>query len=322
MAGDVSANLDELERGPAVADPTTSKIKTLMGLGFNRHSLVEGVERLGDVSWSTNVHEQGHASASLLRGEHPMYSSKTLTARAMLHMSRAFFTKLAKDRTAARLERSASRLNKKEPWRAHGRHLFLADMMASARERSGGQPLTQAVKTQLMSSHATWWSRLSADVRAKYDAAAVEKVVASRVDIADELGQVKRDLVSAHQRLTTERYEAAQQCRISNCRFSCEDLDVFATFLADDRWSRSAVESLRRAAVAAPLMPSAEVKAELGAMGDPPVLEERALPAWAKPNLRVQGLLRAVHRHHRGCFGDARLCLLVCYEDTSVGWAT
>ena len=90
VAGDVSANLDELERGPAVADPTTSKIKTLMGLGFNRHSLVEGVERLGDVSWSTNVHEQGHASASLLRGEHPLYSSKTLTARAMLHMSRAF----------------------------------------------------------------------------------------------------------------------------------------------------------------------------------------------------------------------------------------
>ena len=283
VAGDVSANLDELERGPAVADPTTSKIKTLLGLGFNRHSLVEGVERLGDVSWSTNVHEQGHASASLLRGEHPMYSSKTLTARAMLHMSRAFFTKLAKDRAAARLERSASQLSKKEPLKARGRQLFLAGMMESARERSGGQPLTQAVKTQLMSSHAKWWSRLSPDVRAKYDAAAAEKAVASCVDIADELGQVKRDLVAAHQRLTAERYEAAQQCRISSCRFSCEDLDGFAAFVADDRWSRSAVESLRQAAVAAPMMPSAEVKAELGAMGDPPVLEERALPAWAKP---------------------------------------
>ena len=83
LPGDMSANIDELMLDEEVRDPTAVKIRTLALGQFNRRALVQGVQRLGDASWTTNVHEQGHASGSVLHKIHTRYGAKMLSGRAL-----------------------------------------------------------------------------------------------------------------------------------------------------------------------------------------------------------------------------------------------
>ena len=65
--GDVSANITALAEAADANDETTAKIQQLARLGFKRAMLVQGVERLANIGWTTTVVERGHGSAATIR---------------------------------------------------------------------------------------------------------------------------------------------------------------------------------------------------------------------------------------------------------------
>ena len=124
LQGDISANIDVLMLDEEVSGPTAVKIRTLALGQFNRRALVQGVQRLGDASWTTNVQEQGHASGAVLHKIHTRYGAKMLSGRAFIHMIRPLFQHHSQDKGMARLEQAQAALRRKAPDKITGRHVF------------------------------------------------------------------------------------------------------------------------------------------------------------------------------------------------------
>lgn len=88
VEGDISANLDSLSEGAKPSGPASANIWTLLRMNYPRAQLVEGIERIGDCSWSTVGVEQGHGSASTIRKQHSDYGRDMMMQRSMIHMMR------------------------------------------------------------------------------------------------------------------------------------------------------------------------------------------------------------------------------------------
>jgi hypothetical protein len=73
-SGDILANLNSFASEEEPVEPTAAKIHRLLRLGYNRHALVLGVERVADARWTTTVQEQGHGSGAAIRKAHSTYS--------------------------------------------------------------------------------------------------------------------------------------------------------------------------------------------------------------------------------------------------------
>jgi hypothetical protein len=66
-SGDINSNLDSLKREEEPEEETASKVWQLLQMGYNRASLVEAVELLAHVHWSTGGVEQAHGSAAVIQ---------------------------------------------------------------------------------------------------------------------------------------------------------------------------------------------------------------------------------------------------------------
>ncbi len=134
LQGDISAHIDLLINNEEVIDPTAVNIRTLALGQFNRRALVQGVQRLGDASWTTNVQEQGHASGAVLHKIHTRYGAKMLSGRAFIHMIRPLFQHSSQDKAMARLEQAQAALRRKAPEKISGRHVFFCRARADRDE--------------------------------------------------------------------------------------------------------------------------------------------------------------------------------------------
>ena len=89
----VEAELDALAAMEAVpSDPAAAKIQGLMKVGYNRAALVEAVELLRDIRWSSATVEQGHRSASIIAQLHMTMGSDMLMQRSYFHMMKPLVT--------------------------------------------------------------------------------------------------------------------------------------------------------------------------------------------------------------------------------------
>ena len=88
VEGDISQNLDDLmgqENAPGT-DDTSDKIYTLLRLKLiSKERVVDALELLKEVPWSTAGVEQGHASAAILCRLHPMAGLDSVAQRSLCH---------------------------------------------------------------------------------------------------------------------------------------------------------------------------------------------------------------------------------------------
>lgn len=77
---------------------------------------------------------------------------RNLSARSGLHMARPLFGCAPKDRQLERLAEDRKKLERRRPKRGVGRHLFLADLVETAKGRSGGTLSSESYRA-LMKKH-------------------------------------------------------------------------------------------------------------------------------------------------------------------------
>ena len=128
--GDVAQNIADLRDGPVATEPLTLKIQLLARHGYRMAALVDGVNRLANCPFSTSAHEQGHGSAAIIHKNHPGYSTRLITARALLHICRCLYSPAPVSTLLKRTEAALARLESRRPFKTHGRQMFLKDLQA------------------------------------------------------------------------------------------------------------------------------------------------------------------------------------------------
>jgi len=90
-------------------------------------------------------------------------------------------------RELAKLQKEFEALQRKDPSKVIGRHMFFADCMRLAADRNRGTPMEAGptVKNKIMAAHGTLYTRLSKKQSIKYDAEAAAKRSAMNKDLVE-----------------------------------------------------------------------------------------------------------------------------------------
>ena len=92
-------------------DPLTLKWKGLAALGMEEE-LAQGLELFREMSFTTTLVEQAHASGSLIMRRHPTLELNALVARMTLHNCRMLFSIGTLERQLSRLQSLLDRTEK------------------------------------------------------------------------------------------------------------------------------------------------------------------------------------------------------------------
>ena len=226
--GDRDAELDMLAQLPEhPIDPIASRIKSLLELDFNRTLLHDALDRLGECRWTTNVHEQGHASASLIHRAHRSLGTTMLTARAHLHMVKPLLTAFIRSLSNPLEDKKLQKIRRRREKKLTGRHLFFSDFMTAKKLTNSNIQDKAKFLHQVMKEHNAVWLSLPPAVRQDYELKAVTANLfrTQELETEEQAHQGQQNLNS--QRLSEEALLDAQQLRLTNCQWSPSDMEAF-----------------------------------------------------------------------------------------------
>ena len=173
VAGDVFANLRSLKAMDVPpSDPVTYKIWQLLQMGFSESLLAKGVALLDECVWSTALTEKQHSGVSVIKRYHPDLQQNTLTARAHLHLIRQCLPGASREeKDLARWRSRWQKLQRSEPQRVSGRHLFLRDIMKKAgiEEAHRAPEKRKYDRRRIFALHGQFWKELSSQKRQRYE---------------------------------------------------------------------------------------------------------------------------------------------------------
>ena len=284
--GDVRANIRQLAQSPQVpGDLVTRKARELALLGFPERQLVDAIERMRAISWTTIVVEQSHGSAAVIRRLHKQYGQDILMAKSMLHMLRPIFSSSdwrvpGAAQLQARLRRTASR----QPEKWNGPAQFLSEAVAARKRVSSGSsaslPLDFRGMQALRGACAAEWRNLSAEQRASYQRRAERSAEEGRLQRDAQAVELRAQIAAASQQAENQRNQSLH--RVSSCRIPGAARVTFHALA--QAMSRPEVERLRQQAATPPPMPSpkrqAAILATAGASGVGPPAEGHPRRAW------------------------------------------
>ena len=282
-SGDIFANLERLAAEEEPVDPTAAKIHRLLRLGYNRHALVQGVERMADARWTTTAQEQGHGSGAAMRKAHSTYSQETLAVRAMLHMVRPLFQEPSLDPKLSQAEQKIARLEKKSPNKVSARQAFFAELVAAAKEgakRAG--PLARSWYQDLMRKHGQLFQALSRADKEVYEAKALSMRRVSEEAVQEEVAYTVAQQRLIKQRLSDEAVQKNQMLLMSSCRLSQADFEAIAIMFNSASFSKAAVAAMREKAQTAPFPPSSQLQGQLAAFSGESQGRDAPTAEWAK----------------------------------------
>ena len=296
--GDISLNLQCLEdEGYDGDDPTVLKILELMRLGYNRQRLAEGISLLRDIPWSTVTVEQAHGSMAAIHRLHPTFSSGVLAHRTMVHQCRNFFNKPQEEKAIERVEQKAEALRSKMPQRAHARQLFLRELIVEAKAAlTPGAKMSRELRQELMRQHSKLFQDLDPAKKRALEIRAASFAAAQKRSTSEDLEHVNTHLALHQARLTEERLNRGLTNRLSEHRFSENDLLALGKLWRSRDFQPAEVTLLRARALEAPEAPSESQRAALAGCDVP-----RKVPEGGA--LEPECLRHICHRRadYRGC---------------------
>ena len=161
--GDVEAKFMALAAAPAPEDATSSKIRSLMLLGYPVAELTRGVALLGEAPWSATCVEQGHSVASSIIRKHPKYGKERLTSRTVVQQAVPLFRQDPLDGRIRRAENTLARLQRKRPDRITARHAYCKMLTSEAmKQKAQGRQMPSGVSRFVIKAHGKQWAALPA----------------------------------------------------------------------------------------------------------------------------------------------------------------
>ena len=256
--GDKATNLYEL--GQLQIQPTTDTVAAQLWHLKKQHwpmsLLLEVLEGLEDLPWTSKVTEEAHAAASVVLKNHPEFHEDALQCRAMLYQLKVLFGTCEVVDLVARLQKKADSFCLGKPLCYGGRQLFLKEEMNVAKQMAGG-PLKPEVCREIMAGSGQRFYGLDGDAQLQYALRAK--------DLADDkISDKYEDLLSLHSRIDLaemrQKEEAAMDnhWKMSMCVWDYDITRVFDGCFQSDEFSRTRVHNLRAAASIQPAMLSYE----------------------------------------------------------------
>lgn len=281
--GDIDSNLAHLAESTAeVMDPTAAKIKALLGLGYNRGLLKDGLTLLREVPFSTQAVEQSHGSIATIHRMHATLGGSSIASRAMLHQARHLFAPSPKALLDSKGQQRREKLQRALPRPVTAKNVFFQDLWmevkAGAASSGGSAPSSSTVLSQ---SHRLW-SLLEPKARLAYEQRAMEQTAVRRQKIVEETQCQDAAAELQRQRAAEEARADGLVNHSSSCRFRAEDFQQMQAALQSSQFHRKNVVALRRKALEPPGVPSpgevASLESMEGAMAE---VEQGPISQWA-----------------------------------------
>jgi hypothetical protein len=264
-------------------EPVAAQLWLLARHGYPTGQLLQVLELLSQISWSTIITEQQHGSLAAIHRHHPDYGMRTLATRATLLQLRKLLPAFSADeRRLELLKQRISKTLRAVPERMSARNLYVADLLKVARNREwtmAGRPAPKRLAQHVVKHHVKTWALKSLDAQRDYakrlDLARSER----REHLAQELEALRAERDLLLQRLGSAGQDVSAPS-MAAAGFTSEDLEHFNALVQSNWLSGVRLEDRRRARIEAPeplaqAVVAAHAAAEGGAVG------AGAAPAWA-----------------------------------------
>jgi hypothetical protein len=283
VIGDRRQNLLDLAAGPSPGDLTSWKIYQLMQLGFPIDQLLDGVELLSRLSWSSKPVEEGHASASALMKLHHRYGEAQMKARAMVCQSRSLFSRSHLEKRVSELESRMARLRKRDPGKITGKAIYVKELFSLvSQKKQEGRTLALDVTNKVIAKHGERWEAMSDIRKRQYLQKAIEARSESRDQLSAEMELVESELLNVRRQLEAEK-TTDEPLKLSRCSLTSSQLQRFDDMWHDPQFSHATLQAQRKAAVIIARPPEDWDLARLSEMFIGSVPEACGeSPAWAK----------------------------------------
>lgn len=262
--GDMSLNLATLAAGVRPThESVADQMWQLLQFDYPASALIEVLQSISDLPWSSMAVEQAHAGAAVVMRYHPDLHEDSMMCRSMLYQMRALVTSDENSRRIARLQLSIGRIRHARPRHAGGRQLFLKEAMDAARGiLPFGQGLSMDARKLIMQTHSAQYFSLDAGRRAVYEERAREIGERAAEQLLDDVLDLETqiDLIGARSKVDARM---ANPWRMTACTLSQADKDHFEALCASPRFSRTNVDALRRKAALPPAPVDYRVRLEL-----------------------------------------------------------
>jgi hypothetical protein len=261
--GDILANLDAFSRDPPRAlDPVSAKIKVLLSIGFSRERIRRGLLLMREVPFTTDLVEQGHASAALFSKHHETLGEASLCSRSVCHQSRQVFGPSRTDKVRDRIAAAIARLDRRVPSRASAKNAFMKHLST---ERSK-DPLFAHVpafqrQQAVVRDHHALFERLTRRDKLEFTLKARDQLRATQVRLAATRAELQADLTRHDVQVSLAHEQVGILNHMDSCRFDGADLEVMCEMMDQLRTDRVAVSALRSRKLEAPCCPSFEEQA-------------------------------------------------------------
>ena len=166
-AGDVDANLDRFkaETAPSEQWSTPWKIHRMLNMDqFSRAEIKEAITVMSKGSWSSNITEQGHRAASMVKIGHKRMIPVTMQDTSLLIAAKPLFMVKEQRRKIDTLSNRLARVAKRCPNRCAGRQIYIKSLVAKAQHgmQSGMVPPDPSGKypTKIIAKHAKKWQTM------------------------------------------------------------------------------------------------------------------------------------------------------------------
>ena len=281
--GSVIDNITQLRDGPKPVEENSGKIWELANRGYPMSEILRVIQLIGDISWSTSIVEQLHASAAVVARLHPELHLEQLLARTTIsYINKLLPTPSKAEKVADRLRSRLNNLIHKNPYKAGGRHEYVRDLSDLACV-STARGLTSIPKRnvfrKIIKKHGKLYKaktaldkqRLTLRARARAQAAAAE-INDERVRVMTKLNETQLEIENSRRMRHPLTVAGAQwdDSTVSRCEY----------LLSSSCFARGTVERFRAAACRAPDSMSDGLKNAL----DEETLHEsplKLLPDWA-----------------------------------------
>lgn len=220
---DKDAKLDQLMAAEPPRDTVSRKVFDLLELGFPRETLRSGLHLMGQMSWSSNVVEQGHATCSRVMRHHPEYGADTMACRSMLMQMHVLLTEDTEVKHFRRARARLLRLRRQRPQMVNGRHVLAAKLMSIVKaKRRIGLYQGAHIGRRVIKTHANIWKEMPAAERRALDDQARLHRSASLESVADKMDEC-REQIRTMEEARRDRHRATLPTRMSSCKLSVSE---------------------------------------------------------------------------------------------------
>ena len=237
----------------APSEPMAHQIWQLLHLGFSRKQLKAVLQLLLEIPWSTMIVEQMHACMSAVHRHHPEYAAEVLIARSFLLMLRKLLPHMTEDeKHLERLYSELCKLNRRQPGKTQGRHLFLSELVGKLREKNSATGLRKRNIIQVIfKRHMSRWSSYPPSLRRDYEVRQQMKNSETKAAISDQA-----DCIRAEKELLLERMEQEHRehkpISMSAAAMTEQDLFLFSALQDSKSFQGSQLVQLRKHAMHCP----------------------------------------------------------------------